>query len=115
MGLVTSRGAHRAKRWIATALKSTIDEWERLDEKAKMLREALHEGSSSESRIPTMSLPAETATLAGPGIAVSLGVMSPGTTLGPTWVGARATLDWFVAELASDDVGVRYAAPIRTS
>jgi hypothetical protein len=51
----------------------------------------------------------------GPGHCRRPRVTSPGTTLGPTSVGARATVDWFVAELASDNVGVRYAAPIRTS
>lgn len=67
----------------------------------------------SAGSIAWLALSAETATPAGSGTAVSLGITSRGTTLGPTWVGARATLDWFVAELGSDDVGVRYAAPFR--
>lgn len=63
-----------------------------------------------------MSLSAETATPAGRALPSPSGITSPGTTLGHIWVGARATLDWFVAELAADDiVGVSYAAPIHTS
>jgi len=59
--------------------------------------------------------PAEPQLPAGPGYCRLPRDHEPRDDVGPTWVSARATLDSFVAELASDDVGVRYAAPIRTS